>query len=300
MKKYLLAVLATAVIGGQGWAADLPLKAGPQAASRTCSGYVGGWGEWGWISEASGEKENSGGWGAEGRLNCWINPGLSWQLDGEVDQLLHHGAVGGNGDPGASRHTALVVAHVNVRDPLGTMGLFGGWVRPNDIDDGRYVDLAMVGVEAQLYFGMLTLYAQTGYLGFQNPSAAEHPDQATNIRFGRFVARYFVTPNDKLSGEVGYAEGELIDQPGDNIRIWNWAATYEHKFDGTPISGFIQYAGADLLSTFNSSDRIREHTVLGGLRWYFGQGTLLSNDRNGATHDTPGFIRYLPHVGIAD
>jgi hypothetical protein len=68
----------------------------------------------------------------------------------------------------------------------------------------------------------------------------------------------------------------------------------------SPVSAFIQYAGGDVKSSQSPNQRTREHTFVAGLRWYFNQGTLQANDRTGATYDTPGFIRYLPFVGIAD
>jgi hypothetical protein len=41
MKKYLLAVAASAVLGGGAYAADLPLKAAPIAPQPVVSGYLG-------------------------------------------------------------------------------------------------------------------------------------------------------------------------------------------------------------------------------------------------------------------
>src|ERR1041384_6063908 len=108
MNKLLFAAAGALALSAPAFAADMPGKAGPAPqAIAPCSGYIGGWGEWGRISEASGDKEKSGGWGADARLNCWINPAWSWQLDGEVDQLLHHGDVAANGNSPASRHEAL-------------------------------------------------------------------------------------------------------------------------------------------------------------------------------------------------
>src|SRR5262249_45537473 len=188
MRTLLLAAAGAFALSAPASAADMPTKAPPLAqATAPCSGFIGAWGEYGRIKEDTGDKEHSGGWGAEGRLNCWINPAWSWQLDGEHDQLVHHGDVAGAGNAPAARRSDLIVGHFNWRDPqVGTAGIFGGWVYPNDIDDGRRVSSALIGVEGQRYFGMFTLYGQAGYLGFHKVSAATFPDTASNFVFGRF------------------------------------------------------------------------------------------------------------------
>jgi hypothetical protein len=296
MKKLLTSTAFFIALGSSSFAADMPMKAAPQVdPTPLFSGYVGVWGESAKVMEDGGSREVPRGWGADTRLSYWLNPSLSFQLDAETDQLSRGGSVS---DP--PRREALVVGHFEWRDPrTGSAGLFGGWVYPNDTNDqNSRKDMGIIGLEAQRYFDSVTLYGQGGYLAQFN--TANDLDQADKVWFARFAPRYFVTPNDKLAVEIGYAHGEMGDNTPDKMRIINWAATYEHKFDTNPLSVFVQYSGADLKSTENPGDRIREQTVVAGVRWYFNQGTLISNDRMGATYDTPGFIRYLPHVGIAD
>lgn len=296
MKRILLSATALIAFSTVAVAADMPMKAAPQPdPTPLFSGYIGVWAESAKVMEDSGAREKSGGWGADARLNYWLNPAWSFQLDAEADELNHPGDVSS-----PPRRETLVVGHFDWRDPrVGSAGMFGGLVRPNDTNDrDSWKSMGIIGLEGQRYFDSLTLYGQGGYLAQFNRT--DDLDQADKVWFARFAPRYFVTANDKLSGEIGYARGEMGDNQSDKMRIWNWAATYEHKFDAHPLSVFVQYSGGRLKSTENPSDMITEHTIVGGFRWYFNQGTLLANDRTGATYDTPGFIRYLPHVGIAD
>jgi len=295
MKKIVSVYAALAAMTVSAFAADLPMKAAAPQPDPTplFSGYIGVWAEATRTTE-SGDRERPGGWGADARLNYWLNPAWSFQFDAEADQVNHDGSVSDN-----PRREALVVGHWAWRDPrVGSAGIFGGWVYPNNNNGGERRNMGLIGIEGQRYYDMLTLYGQGGYLAQFSKSSTV--DQATDIWFGRFAPRYFVTPNDRLSAEVGYARGVMGDDTSDKIRIWNWAATYEHKFNMSPVSAFIQYAGGDVKSSQSPNQRTREHTFVAGLRWYFNQGTLQANDRTGATYDTPGFIRYLPFVGIAD
>lgn len=297
MKKFLLAGATVACLCGTPvLAADMPMKAPPPVATvPPVSGFLGIWGGEAWISEpGSDNRERTGLWGGEARINWWLNPAWSFQFDAEGEKVFHTGDV--SDDP---RHHLLSAVHFDWRDQqVGSAGIFGGWVRANNTNGNENANLGFVGLEGQRYYGPLTLYAQGGYLS--QFKSIEFSDNITKAWFARFAPRYFVTPNDRISAEIGYARGDVNDQDGNRLRIINWGATYEHKYDAYPVSTFLQYTGARLKSTDHPEDHIIEHTVTAGVRVYFGQGTLLANDRTGATYDTPGFIRYIPHVGYAD
>jgi hypothetical protein len=298
MRKLLPAATALAAFFGlPAMAADLPTKATPAPVEVVppVSGFLGIWGGSGRISERDNDdRERTPLYGGEARINFRLNPSWSLQLDAEGEKGTHAGDVSDD-----QRHHILSAAHFNWRDQqVGSLGLFGGWARANNTNDNKNTNFGFVGLEGQRYYGALTLYGQGGY--FDQFKSISDSDNITNTWFVRFAPRYFLTPNDRLSAEIGYARGDVNDQDGNRIRVVNWGAMYEHKFDRHPLSVFIQYTGGDLKSTNNPEDRIIEHTVMAGVRLYFGQGTLLSNDRTGATYDTPGFIRYIPHVGIAD
>ncbi len=115
-----------------------------------------------------------------------------------------------------------------------------------------------------------------------------------DMMFVRGVARFFLTPNDKLQGEVGYAHGHYSGAAASNpATSTNFGVLYEHKFGG-PIALYAEYAG---LVTSNTNDiNVSEHQVMIGARVYFAPGTLLWNDRMGATLDLPKGTIFRPLI----
>ncbi|MDB5570986.1 MAG: hypothetical protein JWN93_2169, partial [Hyphomicrobiales bacterium] len=74
-----------------------------------------------------------------------------------------------------------------------------------------------------------------------------------------------------------------------------WGVGVEHKFGASPFSAFLKYEGADTKLTasgvnccttfYNDNFKTTSHAVKAGVRIYFGEGTLLANDRTGTTLD---------------
>ena len=101
-----------------------------------------------------------------------------------------------------------------------------------------------------------------------------------------------------LEGTVLYANGDITSGVGLGIgsldfTTWLWEAKLEHRFAATPFSLYVKYRGSEtefdpnLGGVLIGPDQLKvtEHRILAGLRLYMGQGTLLSNDRQGATLD---------------
>ena len=102
------------------------------------------------------------------------------------------------------------------------------------------------------------------------------------------MVRYFATPNDKLQAEFGYAKGSTY-RDETKTKIATWGASFEHRFNG-PVALTASYDGF----RYQLVSSVKEHTFKGGVRFYFDNGSLLSQDRSGATFEMPKFQRTLP------
>jgi hypothetical protein len=156
------------------------------------------------------------------------------------------------------------------------------------IYDSGEVLQSFVGAEAQAYLGNLTLYGQVG--GTWNTDVHSY---GMDMMFVRGVARFFLTPNDKLQGELGFAHGHYSGASApDPATSTNFGVLYEHKFSG-PMALYAEYAG---LVTSTTDIGASEHQFMIGVRAYFAPGTLLWNDRMGATLDLPKGTIFRPLI----
>jgi opacity protein-like surface antigen len=289
----LIGMAAFAFAGGA-QAADLPVKAAPQTSTPAASGYFGFYVGPSWLGQVEDDvmqRETNFVYGGEARANLWINPRISLQFDAEGE-----GTVGFNRCcTTPNRSSGALGAHLATRDPNSyALGVFGAGIWGSNLDTGSFSSF-IFGGEGQAYFANSTLYGQAGYLG-----TSRHNENADNLWFVRGMGRYFFTPNDRLSAEIGFARGDITDWTDNRIDIWNWGVSYERRFAQTPYSMYLDYAGNHLVSTQTPSDRSYEHIFTIGGRVYFNEATLLANDRTGATFNLPKFIRALPWVSEAD
>ena len=299
MKKLLLALAGAAAFAfaGGAQAADLPLKAAP-AAQQDISGYMGLYIGTTWFNQNLpdyGARSEAFVFGGEGRVNYWISPTLSVQMDAEaeVTTAINNPPYDSTTDNDGRVH-GVFGGHLAMRNPAShAIAVFGGLSAANNLyhwggsGEGQMVH-GLIGLEGQLYFNQFTLYGQGGYAGRITGSDTTEPE---HLWFIRGVGRYFYTPNDKIQAEVGYAAGPAYNCSGCATNsITNWGVLYEHRFD-SPFSVYAEYAG---FSMDGDSARATEHMVMVGIKAYVNQGTLLANDRNGATFDMPKFVRALP------
>jgi hypothetical protein len=298
MKKLAMALLgATALSFSSGaQAADLPIKAAP-VVQQPISGYIGfevGAEWWKWNYSSTNPSGTKGLFGGEARVNWWLNQNFAIQSDLEFEaaQRAH--------DQGTStlysgRWNGLIGEHFAWRDPK--RYAIGAFIAA-EAHGGIYWDYAaahdiIYGIEGQLYYDKLTLYGQVGGLArLCGSHGSDCYDTPKDAWFIRGVPRYFFTPNDKIEAEIGWMDGN-DDYTNSRLRVLNWGAKYEHKFDNLPLSAFIEYAGFRMTSTDNDS-KWNSDILKVGVNLWLNQPTLLANDRNGATFDMPKFIRALP------
>lgn len=293
MKNRLLLATALSALSVSAFAADLPSKVAPAAlpvlATPAVTGFVGV--DLGYTrfdgNYRHAEQGGAFAFGGLGRANMFITPNVSVQIDAETEGTTGMKQYTGSTPAAKSdgRLSNQIGAHVAYRNSDFALGAFGGITSANNLDwDGQMVH-GIVGGEAQAYLGAFTLYGQAGFIG-RVSGANEYEPKA--LGFGRAVARYFVTPNDKLQVEFGYAMGDTYANPV-KTKITTWGASVEHRFAG-PVAITASYDGFK----YQMNSSVNEHTFKGGLRFYFDNGTLLSQDRTGATFDMPKFGRAMP------
>lgn len=171
------------------------------------------------------------------------------------------------------------------RDP--SSYAFGGFATINGFGGQDLGNLNLytfsVGPEAQAYFGNVTLYGQAYYGQLRATGESDH----LNNWGGRAVVRYFAQDNLRFDGELGFSR---FTESGVNFDTVTAALQAMYRFSGTPWSVFGRYQ-LDHETVSFASGSVNVHKYVVGLRASFGSGTLLSEDRNGATMDT-----YRPNI----
>lgn len=176
--------------------------------------------------------------------------------------------------------------HLNYRDAQGALGVFGTLGRANDgaSEDGDHVVFA-AGFEGQYFANEWTLRGQAGWL--DSDDRGEMFQQAGFIDLG---ADYYASGKLKLSGSVGYMDGEkstgtyFTSAETNDATHWNWVLGAEYLFGkSVPVSTYVEYRGQNTeITDGGDTAEIDTHAVNVGVRFYFGGGDLMKADREGA------------------
>jgi hypothetical protein len=226
--------------------------------------------------------------GGEARVNIWLTERFSAQFDivGETGKFDEDGV------SAETRHNIATGGHLSWRYPeMYALGIFGGvaegTILNNEGNETRY----FLGLEGQYYLNDFTLYGQAGFSDLI--SGDDGHAEMVDAWFVRGVGRWFVTPNDKIEGEVGfYYAGDLQNSsPNGPSRTYNWGALYEHQFASSPFSAYAEYNGLKREDDSHDSNHTTEHIFLIGARINLQQPDLKTADRYGATFDLPDVIR---------
>jgi hypothetical protein len=319
-KQILLAVSALAALTMTANAADMPVKAPPRLVEQPpqVMGYVELYGGWARTKdsftfcepECFSSSNTASGWalGGAGRVTYWWAPNYSLQLDAQGEGTSYKFNFGGGDFARESRHSYLIGGHANWRDPQrGLIGIFGGAGDATNFIVRDSVRHGLIGAEAQVYWGPVTLYGQAGYNSTLGQLTSGFFD-SIQAWFVRGTGRFYVNPNFRLEGTVLYANGDVDFVSGvpvtQDFKTWLWRAKGEYKFAGSPFSLFALYEGSQ--TKFDQTDpnfiqtrKVTDNRVLVGVRLYLNENTLQFNDRNGTTLDViapfsaPSFI-YRP------
>lgn len=270
MKRYLLTA-CLALASTTAFAAD-PAGFAATQARDACSGhieaYLGG-------ADTSGDLTGDTvffNYGGTARANCTFQQ--RWNLQGD---LFADGAA----DDIQSVFGYGAAAHFFWRDPSAfAVGIFGTISSAEFL--GRDTGLYSFGPEAQIYLDNVTLYGQAEYgqMTFEDLPLFGQP--ADYEFWGvRGVVRYFAKENLRFDAELAYRNHE--DTYFTPVDVLTAALQANYRFDGTPVTVFSRYQYDHNENDFHETD---SHKLTAGLRISFGSGTLLEEDRYGASMDT--------------
>jgi predicted porin len=179
-------------------------------------------------------------------------------------------------------------AHLNYRDETGALGVFASLGRANVGDPNDEDDFAVfaAGIEGQYFLSSWTLSAQAGFL-----DSDDNGELVQNAGFINLGAAYYASSKLKLTGGVGYLDGET-DSTGnpDDVTQWNWALGVEYLFGKSiPASTYLEYRGQAIEEDNGGDiDEVDSHSLNVGVRFYFGgDSDLMKADREGAGMSSP-------------
>lgn len=187
----------------------------------------------------------------------------SWSVNGRYllggHVLLDGGYTSLDGDVDVLR----IGGHVFAREDNWLLGGYAGY---SNIDTpGIDPDEWTLAVESQFYLERVTLGLSASYSELDVPIA----DPSMWNVVGE--VRYFVTDNFSLQLSAAYIDAESAGLSDDGHFIDLGA---EYQFSSSPISIFAAYRNTEFAGADTNTFGI-------GLRWNFGEGSLIQRDRSG-------------------
>ncbi len=238
--------------------------------------------------------------GGEGLLSLPLGDNLSIQSD--VKYEYNSNALEDPDDNGVfgPRYSFQGAVHLSWRDPTrGLFGVFGGAGTTDFF--GFRSDVAFVGGEAQLYLDNITLYAQGGYVDFDDRNFGFPFLSLSDGLFARGVFRWFMTDDSRIQIEGTYVNADHSDSDDffdsfGTMEAFSFSVRYDFTLAGLPVIEdtplYIGYRGTFRENCVNISTTgsagIDDHTIMIGTSFSF-SGDRLTVDRQGATLDTPDF-----------
>jgi hypothetical protein len=166
---------------------------------------------------------------AFGRANVPLFGG-TWNFEAEI------GGVGFFSD-GSTDATLEGIGHLWYRAPSAAIGVFGGGTA--FFEEG----VGTVGLEAEAYFGNVTLGAQGSY------NWGDILDELWGLRG---YADWYVNPDLRLGGDVQYWSLDSND-------LWVFSGDLEKRFTGTPVSAgaAVSYLTGDGSDAWSAMAKLR-------------------------------------------
>lgn len=292
--------LALAISANSATAADYEAQVQQLVVSGIVESWIGG----GFIGSENGNDDPDPDHdsyftsGQAGRLSLPLGDMLSLQMDAN-NEITSNAFIDDSDDDFS--HSFDFGLHVSARDPSrGLFGVFAAFGQGKGDDSNGRHNFWAVGGEAQYYADNTTFYLQGGYLD-SKPVDSTSEDGLHNAFFVRGVARWFMTPDSRLQGEVSYANGDQDSDDPFNMDIVQWGVRYDTVLAGLPLIGdsavFVGYRGGfydiGVDPAQNETGRFTDHTVMAGFSYHFGGQTLQEFDRVGATLDLPNLGRWV-------
>lgn len=180
-----------------------------------------------------------------GRINAPLQGG-PWNLTGEI--------WGGAWFQDPTFGEVLGAAHLYYKTDRFAHGVYAGWAGYGE--SGYSGHEIAIGVEGAAFMGNTTLVGRFAYNFGDNNGGGSY-----DYWSAEGILRYYVTPNTKLAGIVGW----WSDDGG-----WMLGGGVEHLFAGTNVTGFAR------ANWFTEGGGYDSWEVLGGARFFFHRpGTTL-------------------------
>ena len=215
------------------------------------------------------------------KVNVPYDDTVNLQIDIWGDASMHDGSSKSFGDRGNFGGGF----HIDDRDlNQGMLGVFAATGRVWDIYGANSSPAYMAGFEGQYYCGHWTLSGQAGYMdanGFFMQNAG----------FVQGLASYYASPRLKITGGVGYIDGEV---EGDNAFATTWQASGEYRFGrSVPVGFMLKYEGREADVRFSSSrGRLESNAITVGFNVYLGcanDDSIERTDKTGAGAEVANF-----------
>jgi hypothetical protein len=149
--------------------------------------------------------------------------------------------------------------------------LFGGYVGYGKLDSGGEAEETTIAAETQFYLPRSTI---SGVLSYSEDDSIF--ELSATMIDGEY--RHFITDNFSIQAGLGFGQGEIGVT---DIDFWRAQVGGEYQFDALPVSIFAGYRQGTLDA--GGGGDIETSSVGIGVRYNWGEGTLLERNRNGAS-----------------
>jgi hypothetical protein len=221
-----------------------------------------------------------------------LSPDVHLQIDlfaQQTNNLVDHW---GNNDAtvfGASMHWL---------HPIGDTWRVGaaGSIWSNDVFDvsgpgsQTSVTYGLAALEAQYFAHNWSLEGQAGY--FADMSCGSCMLEISDGEFVRGKTRYYFSENTALTAHAMQMWGSTDDSifASKSLHSTTVGLQAEHKFDGSPYSASLGVSyERDAIDKHGSTSSIATTSLTLGFTYYLDQPSVESNERTGASLDTPTF-----------
>jgi hypothetical protein len=178
--------------------------------------------------------------------------------------------------------------------------LWGGFVSLGDLGGSRAVT---TGVEGKAFIDNVTLYSQVSWTGGAQGYFLRNHEDSWQLHT---EATYFLNDNLSFSAGLGGAINEYSYYNNDysgHATLVHWNLGAEYLLQDLPLSVFATYQGSYQVqkyfdnygggNSYFGGDNNRGNAIMIGVRFYFGQNSLIAND-----HDGAGLKDYNPWYGV--
>jgi hypothetical protein len=135
-----------------------------------------------------------------------------------------------------------------------------------------------------------SLVGQAGYFG--DLSCGTCFLALTSGEYVRGKGHYYFSENTALTAEAMEMWGSFDDLffTNKSLHSTTLGLQAEHKFDGSPYSGFLGVTyERDAIDKYGSTSSVQTTAVTLGFKYYLDQPSVQANERTGAEFDTPTF-----------